>query len=121
MIVCVKRFTTFLVQFSNHLARVLVEQIDEALEHVQMECGRDELAMRTPFVACAQGGPVVMNGEKKKPRIMNGDESNEIESRKSRIFNLNRCLAGLAGIQKMKRTRYRGRLVGLMRLSAYLC
>lgn len=38
------------VQLGHHLARVLVEQIDEALQHVQMESGRNQLAMRSPLV-----------------------------------------------------------------------
>lgn len=110
MIVCVERFTTFLVQFSNHLARVLVEQIDEALEHVQMECGRDEFAMRTPFVACTSNPGRAGRDEreeKKKTRIMNVVMKRKRLrlNRRSRIFNLNRCLPITAGTHtKSKRT-----------------
>lgn len=39
------------VQLGHHLTRILVEQIDEALQHVQMEGGRDQLTMRTPLVS----------------------------------------------------------------------
>ena len=46
----IKRFAGFLVHLLHHQSGVFIEQIDEALEHVQMEGGSDELAVLTPFV-----------------------------------------------------------------------
>lgn len=43
-------FTGFLVHLFHHLARVFIEQINEALQDVQMEGRSDEFAMLTPFV-----------------------------------------------------------------------
>lgn len=41
----------FLLQFVDDCAGVGVEQVDEALKHVQVESRRDQFAMRAPFLA----------------------------------------------------------------------
>lgn len=42
--------STFLLEFIDDCAGVGVEQVDEALQYVQMESGCDQFAMRAPFL-----------------------------------------------------------------------
>lgn len=50
VVMAIECFTGFLVHFVHHLARVFIEQINEALEDVQMEGRCNEFAMLAPFV-----------------------------------------------------------------------
>lgn len=53
VVMAIERFPGLLVHLIHHQSGILVEQIDEALEHVQMEGRSDEFAMLAPFVTCA--------------------------------------------------------------------
>lgn len=50
VVVTVKSFSLQIAHLLADMSAVVVEQLDEALEHVEMECWRDELSMRSPFV-----------------------------------------------------------------------
>lgn len=42
--------SAFLLEFVDNCAGVGIEQVDKALQHVQMESWRDQFAMRAPFL-----------------------------------------------------------------------
>jgi len=48
----IKSATILRTQFPHHITRVLVEQLDEALQDIQMECGCNQFAVRSPFLTC---------------------------------------------------------------------
>lgn len=51
VIVTIERLSHFLGQLLDHVTRVLVEQVHEALQDVQMEGGCDDPAMGSPLVS----------------------------------------------------------------------
>lgn len=52
VIVSIKCFAHFFVQFLHYLPRIFIEQIDETFQYIQMEGGSNQFPMRTPFVSC---------------------------------------------------------------------
>lgn len=51
VVVGIKGFASLLAHLGHHLAGVFVEQVDEALQDVQVECGCYQLAVRSPFIS----------------------------------------------------------------------
>lgn len=52
VIMAIKFLVALLAHSLHHGARVGVEEVDEALEYVQVERRRDQFAMGAPFLAC---------------------------------------------------------------------
>lgn len=51
VIMTVERLAHLIGQFLDDMPRVLVEQVNEALQHVQVECRGDDASVGPPFVA----------------------------------------------------------------------
>lgn len=62
VVMSIEFFSIFLGQFLDYVATVSIEEIDEWLQYVQVESGRDEFSVSPPFWSCADEQSIAQPG-----------------------------------------------------------